>query len=276
MPRFLAKPLPADHKSYPKALPKGRFALTLQNASCTRETESKLSFRSFALPLQNASCARETESKLSFRSFALHLHNVMDIKLDSRPRVAIVDPNTPAALGMKALLEEVVPIVEADTFGSFAELSANEPERYFHYFVSLNTLLENRSYFAARRHKTIVLAASADAGAQPAGFHCVCTCVPERQLAKQLLALEQSAHADGRHLPPMQRRHGPTLTEREAEVLALIVRGLINKEIAERLGIGLATVITHRKNIMEKLGARSVSALTIYAVMNGYVDMNSI
>ena len=54
------------------------------------------------------------------------------------------------------------------------------------------------------------------------------------------------------------------------------VQGYINKEIADRLHIGLATVITHRKNIMEKLGMKSVSALTIYAVMHGYVDINKI
>ena len=66
------------------------------------------------------------------------------------------------------------------------------------------------------------------------------------------------------------------LTSREVEVLVLIVRGYINKEIADRLNIGLTTVISHRKNIMEKLGLKSVSALTIYAVMNGYVDVDKI
>jgi DNA-binding CsgD family transcriptional regulator len=66
------------------------------------------------------------------------------------------------------------------------------------------------------------------------------------------------------------------LTDREIEVMSLIVQGYINKEIADRLNIGLSTVITHRKNIMEKLGMKSVSALTIYAVMHGYVDINKI
>lgn len=66
------------------------------------------------------------------------------------------------------------------------------------------------------------------------------------------------------------------LTDREIEVMSLIVQGLINKEIADKLNIGIATVITHRKNIMDKLGMRSVSALTIYAVMHGYVDINNI
>jgi len=66
------------------------------------------------------------------------------------------------------------------------------------------------------------------------------------------------------------------LSNREIEVLSLVVQGYINKEIALKLNISLTTVITHRKNIMEKLGMKSVSALTIYAVMHGYVDINKI
>lgn len=200
----------------------------------------------------------------------------MDFKTISRPKIAIIDPNTPAALGMKSLLQEVVPIMEACTFGSFAEFSANEPECYMHYFVAFNILLENRIFFTERRQKTIVLTASSTDGAHPRGFHCICVNVPERQLVKSLLALEQSAHAGGRNLPKTDNTHNAVLSEREAEVMALIVQGFINKEIADRLNISLATVITHRKNIMDKLGMKSVSALTIYAVVNGYVDINSI
>lgn len=66
------------------------------------------------------------------------------------------------------------------------------------------------------------------------------------------------------------------LTDREQEVMSLIVQGFINKEIADKLNIGLTTVITHRRNIMDKLGMKSVSALTIYAVMHGYVDIKDI
>jgi DNA-binding CsgD family transcriptional regulator len=58
--------------------------------------------------------------------------------------------------------------------------------------------------------------------------------------------------------------------------MSYIVQGNTNKEIADILSISLATVITHRKNIMDKLGMKSVSALTIYAVMHGYVDINRI
>ena len=89
--------------------------------------------------------------------------------------------------------------------------------------------------------------------------------------------LSQYAHAGGKNLPPMpQALQAKVLSDREIEVLALIAQGFINKEIADKLNIGLSTVITHRKNIMDKLGLKSVSALTIYAVTHGYVDINTI
>ena len=66
------------------------------------------------------------------------------------------------------------------------------------------------------------------------------------------------------------------LSAREMEVMALVVKGYINKEIAERLSLSLPTVVSHRKNVMSKLGIHSVSALTIYAVMHGLVDVNEI
>ena len=193
--------------------------------------------------------------------------------VEGRPRIAIVDPNTLATIGLKQLLQSVMPIMTVDTFGSFAELLANGPENYFHFFVSMNLVLENRSFFLEHRSKTIVLTMSNDPSTQMKDFHSVCINVPEGELVR----LEQHAHGDGRNLPPMPRAlQSHVLTAREIEVLALIVQGYINKEIADQLSIGLTTVITHRKNIMEKLGLKSVSALTIYAVMHGYVDINKI
>ena len=194
-----------------------------------------------------------------------------------RPKIAVIDSNTLAVLGLKQLLLSIMPIMTVDTFGSMAELEANQPDAYMHYFVSLDILLNNRPFFTERRRKTIVLTLSLSDASQPAEFHSLCINQPEPQLIRQLLLLEQHAHGQGQHLPPtpqiLQRK---ILTDREIEVMALIVQGYINKEIADRLHIGLATVITPRKNIMEKLGMKSVSALTIYAVMHGYVDINKI
>ena len=200
-----------------------------------------------------------------------------NFKLQRKKVIAIVDPNTLAAMGLKGLLQSVVPILNVDTFGSFAELSANHPEHYFHYFVAMNVVLEQMAFFTEHRRKTIVLTLSLDTTSQLAGFHALCINQPEEDLVRSLLALEQHAHRQGRNLPSMPSMLSrKVLTDREIEVMSLIVQGFINKEIADRLSIGLATVVTHRKNIMEKLGLRSVSALTIYAVTHGYVDINKI
>ena len=197
--------------------------------------------------------------------------------MTDRPKIAIIDPNTLSVLGLKAILQNVMPIMIVDTFGSFAELTANDPENYFHYFVAMNVVLENKSFFSEHRRKTIVLTLSLDSTSQLSEFHSLCINVPEQQLIRSLLAMEQHAHGSGQHLPPMPKvLQRKILTDREIEVMSLIVQGYINKEIADKLNIGLATVITHRKNIMDKLGVKSVSALTIYAVMHGYVDINKI
>lgn len=194
-----------------------------------------------------------------------------------RPKIAIVDANTLAVIGLKQILQNVMPILDIDTFGSMAEFEANCPEQYFHYFVSTNIVLEHRAFFTERRRQTIVLTLSLDGGSQLSEFHSICINQPEKQLVRSLLLLEQHAHPQGKNLPPMpQVLQQKVLSDREIEVMALIVQGYINKEIADRLCIGLSTVITHRKNIMDKLGMRSVSALTIYAVMHGYVDINKI
>ncbi len=197
--------------------------------------------------------------------------------IEGRPKIAIIDPNTLAVLGLKQLLQNVLPIMTVDTFGSFAELEASHPDSYFHYFTAMNIVLENKAFFTERKRKTIVLTLSLDSVSTLSDFHSLCINVPEQELVRSLLALQQNAHGHGKNMPPMPEvLNRKILSDREIEVMSLIVQGYINKEIAEKLNIGLATVITHRKNIMDKLGMKSVSALTIYAVMHGYVDINKI
>ncbi|MDO4159474.1 MAG: response regulator transcription factor [Prevotellaceae bacterium] len=193
------------------------------------------------------------------------------------PKIAIIESNTLAVIGLKNILQDVMPIMTVDTFGSFDELMGVDYATYFHYFVSTNIVLDNRSFFIENCRKTIVLTASADPNAQLSDFHCLCINQPEQVLIKSILRLEQMAHGHGKNLPPVPKvMQEKILSDREIEVLSLIVQGYINKEIADKLNIGLATVVTHRRNIMEKLDVKSVSALTIYAVMHGYVDINKI
>ena len=67
-----------------------------------------------------------------------------------------------------------------------------------------------------------------------------------------------------------------TLSEREKEVIVALVQGMANKEIADHLCISTNTVITHRRNIARKLQIHSPAGLTIYAIVNGLVDISSV
>lgn len=59
-----------------------------------------------------------------------------------------------------------------------------------------------------------------------------------------------------------------TLSDREKDVLKAVALGFSNKEIADQLFISINTVITHRKNITSKLGIKTISGLTVYALMH--------
>jgi DNA-binding NarL/FixJ family response regulator len=62
------------------------------------------------------------------------------------------------------------------------------------------------------------------------------------------------------------------LTRRETDVLVLIARGFMNKEIADKLNISIHTVISHRKNITRKTNIKSVAGLAMYALMNNLIE----
>ncbi|MFV0345327.1 MAG: response regulator transcription factor [Bacteroidales bacterium] len=66
------------------------------------------------------------------------------------------------------------------------------------------------------------------------------------------------------------------LSDREIDVLKLVAKGYINKEISDELCISINTVITHRKNITEKLSIKTISGLTVYAMLNGYISADDV
>ena len=78
--------------------------------------------------------------------------------------------------------------------------------------------------------------------------------------------------AESRELEPRElRSRGAHLTAREKEIITFIAEGLTSKEIAAKLYISVATVETHRTNLMTKLGARNVAGLVAYAFRTGLV-----
>lgn len=196
------------------------------------------------------------------------------------PEIAIVDANTLTGLGLQNLLDEIIPMGTIRVFHSFKELMDDTPDMYAHYFISSQIYFEHTSFFLERKSKTIVLV-SGETLPQLSDILTLNIYEDEKHLVKNILRLHQYGHKHGHPGKQMFEGHpGITnnheLSPREIEVLALVTKGHINKEIADKLNISLTTVISHRKNITEKLGIKSVSGLTIYAVMRGYVEADRI
>ncbi len=187
-------------------------------------------------------------------------------------KFAIVDSNVLAGLGLKQLIDNIMPGIDIDIYTRFEELELSN-ETYVHYFVGSRVYFENTSFFRSGNHRSIVLVAG---DMQVKGVTTLNVCQSEQQIAKSIVGIMHAGHK-GHAGPPQPFRHtkkdsGP-LSARESEVAMLMAKGNINKEIADILGIAPTTVITHRKSIMEKLHARSLADVTIYAVLNGLIDV---
>lgn len=184
---------------------------------------------------------------------------------------AIIYPNTLLCLGLEQLLRELNPTCVVRSFTDFPSFADDTPDMYARYFVSSQTYALYNPFFLARKEKTILLLHDTTVHALPANTSVLKLESSRKSLVKDLhILLSEQPSTE----PIEGSEH--ELSQREIEVLVLVCKGFINKEIADKLCISLTTVITHRKNITEKLGIKSVSGLTIYAVMNSYIAPDSI
>lgn len=196
--------------------------------------------------------------------------------MPQRPAIAVLTPNILTGLGLKAILEKVIPMADVELYADFDSFAEAGPERFYHYFVAAELCPAHAAFFRAQRHKAILLT-DGEPGPALEGMHAIDVRTSEERLVHDLLRMHHGAHPhDHGPLPeapaaPARTAAAP-LTDRETEVLTLLARGLINKQIAEELHIGLTTVITHRRNIMEKLRVRSLAELILRAGAAGYVD----
>jgi len=187
--------------------------------------------------------------------------------------IAIVDSNILAALGLQQLLTDIIPMAEIRTFISFDELQAADRGQFVHYFVASRLYFEHTAFFRENVHRSIVLV---NGDLQISGVPTLNVCQNEQALVKSILAMHGHSGHRAQEMAPHRPQKEPPLSLREIEVAILLAKGFINKEIADRLNISVTTVITHRKNIMEKLHARSLADIIIYVVMNGLVEVGEL
>ena len=101
------------------------------------------------------------------------------------------------------------------------------------------------------------------------------TSVEDDVLVPMVRLLEKRTSRSGR-VPGSTDAEKEELSDREKEILVCVAKGMLNKEIADNFNISIYTVISHRKNITRKIGIRSVAGMTVYALLNGLLDISSI
>lgn len=177
--------------------------------------------------------------------------------------VALIGLNTLERIAVRSLLSERYDMAVAGYTSQKEYLDVGEGADGF--VVSAGVFIRNLDFYMPRRNNVLVVdregsEVSRESGSQ-GSERFISPDSDETEIAGRLDALV-------RRLTESDDTQGE-LSAREKEVLRLIVAGKINKEIADELCISINTVITHRKNISAKTGIKSVSGLSLYALMNG-------
>lgn len=192
------------------------------------------------------------------------------------PCLAIIDSNTLENIALKDILWEIFNQVEILQYGDMESFILDSNRHFIHFFVSSDILFENADEFETLKDMTTVLSLGSNANLERSGYRYIDTSCSEEEIISRIIHFND----EGRYGKVNLKNDGLTekekLSDREKEVLALIVKGLINKEIAQELNISTTTVIFHRNNICEKLQTRSIGKLTIYAVLAGIISLQDI
>lgn len=179
-------------------------------------------------------------------------------------------------MALRSMLCDMLPWADVVTYNSMEQFDGESHGMVVHYFVGASVVFRNLAVFQANIRRTIVIVEGSSTPFDLSGFRTIDVTRSETEIVKSILRIHQSGHPGGHHLPTAAAAPQPVISQRERDVLALMVKGYINKEIADRLNISTTTVIFHRKNISEKLNTRSIGRLTIYAVINGIVDVREL
>jgi DNA-binding CsgD family transcriptional regulator len=178
-------------------------------------------------------------------------------------QIALILPDTLQCAGLQSLLADYFPPVGISTFATFECLSASNGDSFDFYFTQPDIFVMNTDFFLPRRGKTVLLLNK--------------DLPPTAGLNLNIFAPKETIIENLQQLFTIESNNSTTekskeLSLREIDVLQLIVKGSTNKDIADKLNISLNTVLTHRKNITAKLGIKTVSGLTFYAIINGFAQ----
>jgi DNA-binding NarL/FixJ family response regulator len=180
-------------------------------------------------------------------------------------------------MALRNVLWDMFNGVEIYSYTSMDAFIRDSNRHFVHFFVDSDILFSEAEEFEMLKSQTTVLSKGGNRAYEDSGFKVLDLTRPEHELMQDLRRiLNTGLYGEVREIGKDTRGITERLSAREKEVLTLMVKGFINKEIASELGISLPTVIFHRNNICLKLKTRSIGKMTVYAVLAGIVEINEI
>ena len=180
--------------------------------------------------------------------------------MNAKRRIVLVGLTSLESIAVRELIHQRLD-AKVERFQSVAGMRQDDERDA--YVTSADSFVCNADFFLPRKQKTLVVTKDSGVVSGSNGVSVVSALSDETEIEKSISDLMDS-------MKDSDPQHG-NLSAREVEVLKCIASGKINKEIADELCISINTVITHRKNISSKLGIKSASGLSLYAVMNGII-----
>lgn len=193
--------------------------------------------------------------------------------------IILIEPSPVIQQGIKALLSADPRFVITHIFSDYQSYDNTLPKDNIQFILINPHTISVFSHFSAKgqfpKHPYALLVALVYNYISPEtleGFDgyvdIYCT---SAQLIKKLLKISESSVTSHK-----ASTDNVGLSDREKEILISAAIGLTNKEIADKHNISVHTVISHRKNISRKIGIKSVSGLTIYAIFNNLISESDI
>ena len=198
---------------------------------------------------------------------------------ENRKRVTLILPSDIVARGLESMLAEQGEFVVQENLVDFSRVNEARLRNLAPDVVIVDPAVFD---FQSRKESRILIADACDASVLALEGPVVTEEILKQfdgsiSLYDDVAGVVRKLHAalDSKQ-PDSAVAEGNELSSREKEILVCVAQGMLNKEIADKFSLSIYTVITHRKNITRKTGIKTVAGLTVYAILNNLIDINSV
>lgn len=191
---------------------------------------------------------------------------------DGKYKVVLIEPSEIVATGIATIINGNPKFYVAQTLNAPSYYNSNDSDVDIVIInptvVDYNDRLDIRSWLGAGNTALVALAHS---NYEESVLRQYDECIGIYDNAARIIQKLRNAIDENSKSPKNDLNE---LSSREKDILAAVAMGKTNKEIADEFNISIYTVISHRRNISQKLGINSIPGLTVYAIMNKLVDMS--